>query len=146
MYINDLPDVLSKDTLCAIFADDTKIYREIKTPLDSVHLQEDINQIAKWGTTWDLCFNDTKTVTLSITNKTNPTITVYKMNTVAIRSEDSMNDLGIMVSNNLKWHTHIDKMIKRANQRLWLIIRTLGYDAPLKAKKTAYVSMVRSIL
>ena len=68
------------------------------------------------------------------------------MNTVAIRSEDSMNDLGIMVSTNLKWHTHIDKMIKRANQRLWLIIRTLGYDAPLKAKKTAYVSMVRSIL
>ena len=63
-----------------------------------------------------------------------------------IRSEKTMNDLGIIVSIDLKWHSHIDKMIKKANQRLWLIIRTLGYDAPMKAKKMAYVSMVRSIL
>ena len=68
------------------------------------------------------------------------------MDDTAIRSEDVMNDLGILVSSNLKWHNHIDKMIRKANQRLWLIIRTLGYDAPMKAKKMAYISMVRSIV
>jgi len=57
-----------------------------------------------------------------------------------------MNDLGILVTKDLKWKTHINKSISRANQRLWLIARTLGYDAPLKAKRTAYISMVRPIV
>ena len=68
------------------------------------------------------------------------------MNTVKIPRETTMNDLGMLVTTNLKWHSQIDKMIKRANQKLWLITRTLGYDAPFKAKKIAYLSMVRSIV
>ena len=31
LYINDLPNCISPDTQCAIFADNTKIYRQIKT-------------------------------------------------------------------------------------------------------------------
>ena len=134
LYINYLPDVLSPETLCAIFADDTKIYRHIKTKTDTDRLQEDINKIAGWGKTWDLRFNGSKTVSLVITNKAVPIPNTYHMDNTPIRNEDVMNDLGILVSTNLKWHTHIDKMIKKANQRLLLIVRTLGYDAPMKAK------------
>jgi len=62
-----------------------------------------------------------------------------------LRVED-MNDLGVIVSSDLKWKHHCNKIIAKAKQRMWLIIRTLGFDAPAKAKKMAYVSMVRSIL
>ena len=58
----------------------------------------------------------------------------------------TMNDLGIIVSKDLKWKPHINKIISEANQRLWLLIRTLGYDAPKKANKMAFISMVHSIL
>ena len=57
-----------------------------------------------------------------------------------------MNDLGTIVNKDLKWKTNIEAMIKKANSRMWLVRRTLGWDAPTKAKKLAYISMVRSIL
>ena len=38
LYINDLQDVLSPETLCAILADDTTIYRHIKTQKDTICL------------------------------------------------------------------------------------------------------------
>jgi hypothetical protein len=45
MYINDLPNNLSKNTDCGIFADDTKIARHIKSPEDITVLQEDIDSL-----------------------------------------------------------------------------------------------------
>jgi hypothetical protein len=145
LYINDLPEILSPDTLCAIFADDTKVYRQIKDNRDQQELQEDINKIAVWGSTWGLTFNAKKTVHITIASR-QTLITNYKMEGNNIEKCTSTNDLGIEVSDNLKWTGHIDKIVKKASQRLGLIIRTLGYDAPLQAKKTAYVSLVRSIL
>jgi hypothetical protein len=145
LYINDLPDILSSDTLCAIFADDTKIYRQINTTKDQQELQKDIDNIAAWGRKWGLTFNAKKTVHLPIATKTKHD-TKYLMDNSEIHKCTSTTDLGIEVSENLKWNQHIEKITKKASQRLGLIIRTLGYDAPLKAKKTAYISLVRSIL
>ena len=45
LYINDFPTVLSPQTSCTIFADDTKIFREIDSVADSNQLQNDINAI-----------------------------------------------------------------------------------------------------
>jgi hypothetical protein len=145
LYINDLPDILSPDTLCAIFADDTKIYRQITDIADTKALQEDINNIALWGQTWGLKFNNTKTVHLTIATKTSIE-TTFTMGEDNIEKVESTNDLGIEVRNDLKWSSHIDKIVKKAKQRLGLIIRTLGFDAPRRAKQTAYISLVRSIL
>ena len=52
----------------------------------------------------------------------------------------------MLILYDLRWTQHIDKIISKANQRLWLTIRTLGYDAPQKAKRLSYINMVRSIL
>ena len=68
------------------------------------------------------------------------------MNYLCLSSLTTMNDLGVLITKDLKWTSQINKIISQANQCLWLTIRTLGYDAPLKAKKLAYISMVCSIL
>ena len=39
----------------------------------------------------------------------------------------TMNGLGVIITKDLKWKSHIDKVISKANQRLWLTIRT-SYD------------------
>jgi exonuclease III len=145
IYINDLPDILSPETLCAIFADDTKIYRKIEEEEDIETLQTDINKISEWGSTWGLNFNAAKTTHLPIC-PSNSIESHYSMEDSPIRQEDLMNDLGINIATNLRWSKHTDIIVKKAHQRLGLIIRTLGYDAPLQAKKNAYVAMVRSIL
>ena len=146
LYINDLPTCISPETQCAIFADDTKIFRQIKTQEDSVALQEDINRIASWGDKWDLKFNSAKCICLTVNNTKNPRLTDYTMKQLKLTRQSTMNDLGTTVSEDLKWKVNIEAMIKKANSRLWLVRKTLGWDAPLKAKCTAYLSMVRSIL
>jgi hypothetical protein len=145
IYINDLPDILAPETLCAIFADDTKIYRQVQNEDDIVALQTDIDKVAEWGNTWGLNFNTTKTTHLPIC-PSNSIDSEYTMDNNEIRQESLMNDLGINIASNLRWSNHINIIIKKAHQRLGLIIRTLGYDAPVQAKKNAYVAMVRSVL
>ena len=43
IYINDLPEVVDKNSYVFLFADDTKVYRRINSPEDNNILQSDIN-------------------------------------------------------------------------------------------------------
>ena len=45
VYINDLPDQVSKDSKVYLFADDTKVYRRIKEASDCQELQKDLNNM-----------------------------------------------------------------------------------------------------
>ena len=49
-YINDLPDCTQ--SYAGIFADDTKPYRPICSPDDSLTLQNDIYSVLQWCNTW----------------------------------------------------------------------------------------------
>ena len=46
----------------------------------------------------------------------------------------------------MSWDVHINNIIKKANRNLWFIKRTIGPYAPTQAKKTLYLTLVRSIL
>ena len=56
--INDLPDCVK--SAIKIFADDTKIYREIKDQHDTKQLQDDIDSLKKWSRDWQLLFKASK--------------------------------------------------------------------------------------
>ena len=45
-YINDLPEQVSSK--CRLLADDSILYREIRTPQDSRVLQDDLDALAAW--------------------------------------------------------------------------------------------------
>ena len=55
LYINDLPDQVDSDAY--LFADDTKIFRIIKTQNDRQILQEDLNKMESWSDKWLLKFH-----------------------------------------------------------------------------------------
>ena len=57
-----------------------------------------------------------------------------------------MNDLGILITPDLKWNSHITSICKKARKHLGLVTRTLSYQAPTLAKKTACLALVRSII
>ena len=48
IYINDLPDIIDKGRFVYLFADDTKIFREIKSDQDRIILQQDITKLVEW--------------------------------------------------------------------------------------------------
>jgi hypothetical protein len=145
IYINDLPDILHHDTICAIFADDTKIYRAINSEADRNLLQNDVNAISQWGHSWGLTFNPKKCQYITI-GKVNPLITEanYSMQGTVLDSADNIKDLGILVDCELKWEIHINSLIKSANSKLWLMIRNLGFQAPYQTKKMVYITLIRS--
>ena len=64
VYVNDLPRGLN--CTAALFADDTKLYKIIRSDVDRAALQNDLNQVAKWSNTWQLPFNVDKCKVLSI--------------------------------------------------------------------------------
>jgi len=146
LYINDLPNALSENTLCAIFADDTKVYRHINSHQDHLILQHDINNIFQWSKTWGLTFNKLKCNIISLKRNHNSTEYLYSMDATTLPRVTTAPDLGVKIAHNLHWNPHITDITTKANRRLWFTIRTLGWDAPLKTKLTLYTALVRSIL
>ena len=45
LYINDMPEVIYKDSYLHLFADDTKVFRHIKSQADIEQLQEDVDDL-----------------------------------------------------------------------------------------------------
>ena len=62
IYINDLPNEVK--SYIKIFADDTKIFRAIRSMSDIQGLQADINKLIAWSLKWQLHFNNNKCKTI----------------------------------------------------------------------------------
>ena len=54
IFINDIDESLGCNILK--FADDTKIYQEIKSPQDVARLEEDLANLAAWSNDWQMLF------------------------------------------------------------------------------------------
>ena len=67
IFINDMPDVV--DSMCQLFADDAKLYRNVTSPEDNRKLQDDLDRIYEWSTRWQLPFNIDKCKSLHIGRK-----------------------------------------------------------------------------
>ena len=52
-----------------LFADDTKLFRNIKDSDDQNTLQKDVDTMSKWADQWQLDFHPDKCVLMSINNK-----------------------------------------------------------------------------
>ena len=64
IYINDMLDRVTSGAL--LFADDTKIFRQICSKEDSHQLQNDLENLEEWTKTWLLRFNTDKCHVLTI--------------------------------------------------------------------------------
>ena len=70
----------------------------------------------------------------------------YTMNSVLLQKTQDIPDLGVTVYDTLTWSLHIYKMVNKSHSWSWLCMRALGFHARVLAKKTCYLTMVRSIL
>ena len=97
LYINDLPSV-AKNTKVALFADDAKCYLNIDSLDDCQLLQNDLNALVDWSSTWELNFHPSKCQVISVTRKRNPFNFDYFMNNTRLSSVKSIKDLGTEIS------------------------------------------------
>jgi hypothetical protein len=140
LYVNDLPDCVN--STAKLFADDTKLYREIIDFDDCQEIQKDLNTLSVWSKIWLLRFNETKCIVLRIRKCFE---FIYDLNGIPLIEEDNQRDLGVIISNDLHPDCHISHIVKKANQRIGLIRRCF---TNLTSEKVSilYKSIVRPIL
>ena len=112
-HINDLPDTVKSQV--RLFADDCLLYRQIKSQTDHSILQNDLIELEKWAAKWDMRFNAKKCYILSTRQKSSR---FYHLDGEILQEVNSSPYLGITISNDLQWKTHITNIVKKANSTL----------------------------
>ena len=64
IYINDLP--LKVPSTTRLFADDSLLYRRIKSPDGAQNIQEGLDKLQEWERDWQMSFNANKSEVIRI--------------------------------------------------------------------------------
>ena len=127
-----------------MFADDTKVFREMNSEDDREVLQEDLNMLTDWADRWQLRFNAGKCKVLHV-GRSNPNYQ-YSMssgeNRVELETTTLEKDLGINIDPELKFSRHIELQVNKANKILGLVRRSYEYlDA--ETMKRLFTALIR---
>lgn len=142
IYINDISNINSNILL---FADDAKLFRIIKTPLDSKQLQYDLDNISNWCDNNKLYLNVSKCKIITFTRKRVSILNKYFLNGIELERVNLVKDLGIYLDSSLSFNDHHVHIQNRASSMLGFIMRSCNnFDNPL-ALKSLYCALVRSI-
>ena len=132
LYINDITTDI--DSEIRLFADDCVCYREIKGTEDTVKLQEDIDRLGCWARKWGMRFQPVKCNIMQITRKRIKRINAsYCLEGTILDNVENIKYLGVTITNDLKWNTHVSNICTKAN-------RTQD------VKESAYKGLVRPVL
>jgi len=98
IYINDLEEDVVSNVFK--FADDTKLFRQVRDTADTVGMQEDLARLVEWADKWQMQFNVSKCKVMHVGNK-NPRH-LYYMSSNGLKSVEVEKDLGIMITSDMK--------------------------------------------
>ena len=95
LYINDITNQFQSNV--RLFADDSIVYREIRSPEDHQILQTDIQMLTDWSKKWQMNFNTSKCHLLTITHKPKPSEFTYTISNQPISRVNSQPYLGVTI-------------------------------------------------
>ncbi len=110
IYINDTD--LGLSNLITKFADDTKTGNAALSEQDMQSLQKDLRKLSDWSEKWEMPFNINKWQVLQISYRNKKM--ENEMCGVKIKSVQSVKDLGVTVSTNLKFSKQCNEAVKKS--------------------------------
>ena len=141
VYINDLAGEVSSSV--RLFADDCVMYRPVVSEADCEMLQADLHALHRWENKWLMSFNTKKCHVVRVTHARSHKVTFdYKLGNNTLTALPSHGYLGVEISEDLKWNTHINHTVSKANRTLGVVRRNLK-QCPRDIKAKAYSSIVR---
>ena len=123
IFINDICKDLSSNI--RLFADDCCLYRKIKSELDRILLQKDLNKIMAWCKRWGMELNLGKCVFMTVSRLLNKIVRSYELGGVKLEKVTAYKYLGVTLCSNLTWHNHVNQAITKANQTLGFVRKNL---------------------
>lgn len=148
IFINDI--VTQVRSNIRLFADDTSLYLiidkrdQMMATTDS--LNEDISNISKWASDWLVTFNPSKSESMIISRKHNTNLyPALIMDNQHIVEVSEHKHLGVILSNDCSWHSHIEYIVSKAWPKINLM-RSLAYKLDRRSLETMYISFIRPLL
>ena len=151
VYVNDLPENTTSSSV-ALFADDTKCDRAIRTTEDVKHLQCDLEIINEWCRTWRMNLNQSKSGLLTVTRNRKKVLSSYQLtndnptNTSIINKRNVQKDLGVLITPDLKWNHQVSSVCAKANRMLGFLRRSSHNMSSPRIRCILYKTLVRSNL
>ena len=158
LFINDL--LTSTSFSIHSFADDTFLSSSFSfNPNDhgstdiTLHgnisaslLCNDLTVIEKWGKDNLMLLNQSKTKQAVISRKRNQNFPPVLINGDGLDTSASFTQLGLSLSSNLTWKTHIHSLTKHASQKLGFLARARGFFSPSNHIQVPNPSFFRVLL
>jgi hypothetical protein len=129
IYINDLPDFIPPPVQIRLYADDVKLFHSYSN--DHTPLQNAINSLQQWSSSWSLPIAPKKCFALYVnTKRTQRPTPTYFVNNCAVEVVKSIRDLGIIIDSSLSFHDHINHITKIAFFKAYQLLRVLRTSSP----------------
>ena len=144
IYVNDIVDNISSHI--SLFADDTCLYKNIKSHVDIETLNNDLLTISNWGKNWLVNFNATKTKYMLFSRRKNKTLNVNLFfDDIRIECVSTHKHLGILFSDDLSWKSHVNHIVKKTSNRI-NVLKCLHRKLPRYCLERIFEYMVLPII
>ena len=126
LHISDIAKDVSQASNTSSYVDDTRVSRRIRDKqADCSALQQDLSSIYSWASEVNMVFNSEKFESLRYWPRGNKPDTSYKSPDGSdIEEKLHLRDLGVEISSDLTFNTHIAKVVSAANQLVAWSLRT----------------------
>ena len=124
LYINDL--LQKVNSTARLFADDSLLYLKISSTADTAALQRDLDRLQQCEEDWQMSFNPSKCEVVRVTKRRNPVEAIYQIHGHDLTIAKTGKYLGVTISGNLSWKSHMAATIKKANNSLAFLRRNIA--------------------
>ena len=145
-YTIDLPQCVSDPTQCDQFADDTALTTVSHDSVDcEQQLQVSVNATSRWLSDWRLTVNTDKTVVMEFTRRPIPSDLAINLNGTQLRKVKEQRHLGLILSSDLRWTEHTNRVLSKA-ARLLHTLRRLRNSLSRQALLFYYCLYIRPVI
>ena len=137
---------IKEGIVCKLKNDDLKCSDVIESRQDGESLQKDLDSLHGWSENCHLKFNTSKCEVLTVTCKRHPFHYDYKLNNNSLKHVTHVKDLGVTISPDLTWDTHINTILAKANRMLAFLCRNGVMSFTTDHRKLLYLTFVRSYI
>jgi hypothetical protein len=119
IFINDIKNVI-RDSLFLLYADDLKLFYNIRSEQDCVRIQDDLCRVVSWCESNGLELNISKCKVIRYSRKKIITLPSYHIHNSALESLFQISDLEIILDSKLTFCPHIKKNCQELKQNVRL--------------------------
>ena len=127
ILINDIDEDIKGDSFLSLFADDTRIARKVASEDDVESLQTDLEKLYNWQESNNMLFNSKKFELLRYGKNQdlkNSTLYLTPNQNDVIEEKESLRDLGIIMSNDATFSSHVEQVCSQVRKKTSWILRT----------------------